>query len=381
MDNSRKFEGLDNAYAQAYMDGGVYPGYLTSTGFGFSIPDGSIINGVEVSVERYQKSRQAGGYFYDYRACLIVGGTRNDSTNKVTNNYILWAETEETKIFGGPTDLWGLNLTPADINNPGFGFDLQPRKTAYKASAFVDSIRIKVYYTPPLVIDINAPLITLNGADPINLFVGDTYTEPGATWTDAVDGTGDAIVSGDTVNTGVAGTYTVRYNKTDTAGNAAAEVTRTVNVQATAPAPSTGGGSGTTTTAATSTISVLGIVEGGSSTDFVTERLYRSILLRESDAAGLAGWVNALANEGLTGEDAAKGFVYSAELKQYLTSLDNTGYLNFLYNRVFGRAADLPGLNGWLSNMSSGMTREEVLNYFLNSEEWYAICNPYGVTP
>ena len=148
-----------------------------------------------------------------------------------------------------------------------------------------------------------------------------------------------------------------------------------------APAPSTGGGSGTTTTAATSTISVLGIVEGGSSTDFVTERLYRSILLREPDTAGLAGWVNALANEGLTGEDAAKGFVYSAELKQYLTSLDNTGYLNFLYNRVFGRAADLPGLNGWLSNMSSGMTREEVLNYFLNSEEWYAICNPYGVTP
>ena len=290
-------------------------------------------------------------------------------------------ETEETKIFGGSTDLWGLNLTPADINNPGFGFDLQPRKTAYKASAFVDSIRIKVYYTPPLVIDINAPLITLNGADPINLFVGDTYTEPGATWTDAADGTGDAIVSGDTVNTGVAGTYTVRYNKTDTAGNAAAEVTRTVNVQATAPAPSTGGGSGTITTAATSTISVLGIVEGGSSTDFVTERLYRSILLRESDAAGLAGWVNALANEGLTGEDAAKEFVYSAELKQYLTSLDNTGYLNFLYNRVFGRAADLPGLNGWLSNMSSGMTREEVLNYFLNSEEWYAICNPYGVTP
>jgi len=31
--------------------------------------------------------------------------------------------------------------------------------------------------------------------------------------------------------------------------------------------------------------------------------------------------------------------------------------------------------------MAGGTTREEVLNYFLNSEEWSAICNPYGVTP
>mgnify|MGYP000084289117 FL=1 len=34
------------------------------------------------------------------------------------------------------------------------------------------------------------------------------------------------------VNTAVAGTYTVRYNVTDSAGNAATEVTRTVTVNA-----------------------------------------------------------------------------------------------------------------------------------------------------
>ena len=127
-----------------------------------------------------------------------------------------------------------------------------------------------------------------------------------------------------------------------------------------------------------SMIGVLGIANADYS-GFVT-RCYRSILLREPDASGLSGWVNALSG-GLTGEDAASGFVYSAELAPYLTALDNTGYLNFLYSRVLGRAADLPGLNGWLSDMSGGMTRAEILVYFLNSPEWITICNAYGVTP
>ena len=127
-----------------------------------------------------------------------------------------------------------------------------------------------------------------------------------------------------------------------------------------------------------SMIGVLGISNADYS-GFVT-RCYMSILLREPDASGLSGWVNALSG-GLTGEDVASGFVYSAELSPYLTALDNTGYLNFLYNRVLGRAADLPGLNGWLSDMSGGMTRAEILVYFLNSPEWQTICNAYGVTP
>ena len=148
------------------------------------------------------------------------------------------------------------------------------------------------------------------------------------------------------------------------------------------PTPPSGGGTTTAGTAITVLgISELGITESGSITDFVTKRLYRSILLREPDPDGLAGWVDALTNGGLTGEEAARGFVYSDELSLYLTALDNTGYLNFLYSRVLGRTADLPGLNGWLSDMSGGMTRAEVLNYFLNSPEWSAICNAYGVTP
>ena len=80
--------------------------------------------------------------------------------------------------------------------------------------------------------DIEAPVITLNGASTLDLNVGDTYNEQGATATDNVDGdlTSSIIIGGDTVNTNVGGTYIVTYNVSDAAGNDATEVTRTVNV-------------------------------------------------------------------------------------------------------------------------------------------------------
>ncbi|WP_299367458.1 immunoglobulin-like domain-containing protein [Winogradskyella sp.] len=82
--------------------------------------------------------------------------------------------------------------------------------------------------------DTEAPVITLNGASTIDLDLGDTYTELGATATDNVDGdlTSSIVVGGDVVNTSVVGSYQVTYNVNDAAGNAATEVIRTVNVNA-----------------------------------------------------------------------------------------------------------------------------------------------------
>lgn len=81
--------------------------------------------------------------------------------------------------------------------------------------------------------DTTAPVITLTGASTINLTVGDSFTDPGATATDNIDGnlTSSIIVTG-SVNTSVQGTYTLNYNVSDAAGNAATQVSRTVNVNA-----------------------------------------------------------------------------------------------------------------------------------------------------
>lgn len=79
--------------------------------------------------------------------------------------------------------------------------------------------------------DTTPPVITLNGASTIDLEVGDTYTELGATATDNVDGdiSANIVITG-TVNTNTEGTYTRYYNVSDAAGNAATQVTRTINV-------------------------------------------------------------------------------------------------------------------------------------------------------
>src|SRR5699024_11529582 len=75
-----------------------------------------------------------------------------------------------------------------------------------------------------------APVISLNGDNPMELEVGSTYDEPGATAEDDVDGdVSDAIeVSGD-VDTSTLGEYEVVYTVSDAAGNEATE-TRNVNV-------------------------------------------------------------------------------------------------------------------------------------------------------
>ncbi|GEM_PF-1662350 len=83
-----------------------------------------------------------------------------------------------------------------------------------------------------LLVDQTKPVITLTGAASVDITYGSTYTDLGATATDNVDGTitSSIVVTGTVTNTSPVGTYTIQYNVTDEAGNAAIEVTRTVNV-------------------------------------------------------------------------------------------------------------------------------------------------------
>lgn len=104
----------------------------------------------------------------------------------------------------------------------------------YNVSDAAGNVAVQITRTVN-ILDATPPVITLNSAATINLTVGDTYTEE-ATASDATDGniTANIIVGGDMVNTGMAGTYTVTYNVSDAAGNAATEVTRMVIVSAAA---------------------------------------------------------------------------------------------------------------------------------------------------
>lgn len=87
---------------------------------------------------------------------------------------------------------------------------------------------------PTVTPDTTAPIITLVGNAEIMIGVGDTFTDPGATALDNEDGdiSANVVVTG-TVDVNLAGSYTLAYNVSDAAGNAATEVTRSVTVSVT----------------------------------------------------------------------------------------------------------------------------------------------------
>jgi len=113
-----------------------------------------------------------------------------------------------------------------------------------------------------IVPDTVAPVLTVNGANPVNVTVGTTYTDAGATAIDNVDGDITArIVKTGFVNSTILGTYTVTYNVSDNAGNAAITANRTVNVVAASSNNGNGGagaGAGGATNATPPTIVIIG---------------------------------------------------------------------------------------------------------------------------
>ena len=83
-----------------------------------------------------------------------------------------------------------------------------------------------------VVADTTRPTIALIGDDPVYILLGDTYTDPGTTAFDSLDGdiSGDVDADDSAVDTATLGDYSVTYDVTDAAGNAALQVTRAVNV-------------------------------------------------------------------------------------------------------------------------------------------------------
>jgi hypothetical protein len=80
-----------------------------------------------------------------------------------------------------------------------------------------------------IVTDQTVPVLTLNGANPLSVSWGGVFTDPGASFTDNVDGP-KTVTSLNTVDTSKVGSTILTYTAVDAGGNAAVDVTRTVTV-------------------------------------------------------------------------------------------------------------------------------------------------------
>jgi len=112
--------------------------------------------------------------------------------------------------------------------------------------------------------------------------------------------------------------------------------------------------------------------------EFVS-RFYEQCLNRQPDQYGLNVWVGSLLDGSKTGEDVARGFILSDEFIS--RNCDDRTFVTILYKAFFNREPDSYGFNEWLSRLSSGSSRESVLNGFLHSTEFTNLCSAYGIVP
>lgn len=169
----------------------------------------------------------------------ITGATSGTYQQAIT----LTANVTDADVSDTHTYLWeivsGSGTLPVDVNTQSIvvtgGNNQAVENTVVRATVddgnggtATDEHTISFAEQP----DTTIPVITLIGSASITINENDTYNDAGATASDNRDGDlTNNIVVVNPVDASIPATYTITYNVSDAAGNAAVEVTRTVIVQ------------------------------------------------------------------------------------------------------------------------------------------------------
>ncbi|MBR6959704.1 MAG: DUF4214 domain-containing protein, partial [Clostridiales bacterium] len=83
----------------------------------------------------------------------------------------------------------------------------------------------------------------------------------------------------------------------------------------------------------------------------------------------------------LTGEadidTVVRGFLNSAEFEA--RDLSDDAFIMVLYIVMFNRVPSADELNNWTAALAAGTTRTQVIDAFLNSAEFDAVCDKYDL--
>ncbi len=107
------------------------------------------------------------------------------------------------------------------------------------------------------------------------------------------------------------------------------------------------------------------------------ERMYTVALGREAEAEGLADWTQLLLDHEVDGAGIAQGFILSDEFEG--KNYSDEAYIKILYGTFFDREPAEEECAGWLQLIEEGRSREYVLAGFVNSDEFDALCERYGI--
>ena len=109
--------------------------------YGASVPLTSQILGIQIELSGFQSSLAA----EDVLTVTPIGGNGPAATTRLQ-----LPATQDTITIGGPSSLFDTTWTPAQINNPGFGADLQAFAVGSLSKSWsVAACIITVWFTPP----------------------------------------------------------------------------------------------------------------------------------------------------------------------------------------------------------------------------------------
>ena len=110
------------------------------------------------------------------------------------------------------------------------------------------------------------------------------------------------------------------------------------------------------------------------------KRLYTVCLDRVADRNEIDAWHYNLVHGDYSATSAARFFLFSDEFKGH--NYDDGAYVTHLYLAMLGREPDSSDLAYWVWELSAnGMTRENAFERFAESDEFYLMCQTYGVIP
>lgn len=177
---------------------------LVLSGFGFNVPSNAQILGVVVEIERHYTTDDRYGLKPRDNEVMLRIGTNTLSNNRARPEDEWSRGSDRWDRYGSETDLWGLGLTPAVINDPAFSVVLSVVVRGYtversneelgrgeqepaRTIAFIDAVRVTVYYR---VLD---PSSSLFGRELIVKSGTSLYTDRPGTWQAINTGAGQAL--------------------------------------------------------------------------------------------------------------------------------------------------------------------------------------------
>jgi hypothetical protein len=147
-DNIKLDDATNASITGSTFDVGTTSRILQASTFGHAIPPGATILGIEILVEKYH----ANGDVVDGTVQLTktteaaVGDEKADTSTH-------WEDSATIKTYGSPTDLWGTTWEPEEINSPNFGVWFAATAHSNDADAYIDYIRVIVYYRATAYLD------------------------------------------------------------------------------------------------------------------------------------------------------------------------------------------------------------------------------------